>query len=69
LAQAVKRGEVREGDDDVRVWALMGASSFLGIRYGVWDDKIDSSIIADAASDLMINGLAPRPKKNGDASS
>lgn len=65
LAQAAERGEIRPGqDDEVRVWALMGASSFLGIRYGSWDDSIDSATVAEAASDLMINGLAPRAKKD-----
>jgi AcrR family transcriptional regulator len=68
LALAAERGEIRPGqDDEVRVWALMGASSFLGIRYGAWDDSMDSATIAEAASDLLINGLAPRAK-NGDAS-
>ena len=68
LAQAASRGEIRPGqDDEVRVWALMGASSFLGIRYGIWDDQTDSGPIAEAASDMMINGLAPRAGK-GDAS-
>jgi AcrR family transcriptional regulator len=68
LAQAAARGEISPGqDDEVRVWALMGASTFLGLRYGVWEDGADSAAIAEAASDLMINGLAPRAK-NGDAS-
>jgi AcrR family transcriptional regulator len=68
LSQAAARGEISAGqDDEVRVWALMGASSFLGIRYGIWDDGADSATIAEVASDLMINGLAPRAKK-GDAS-
>ncbi|ANP46539.1 TetR/AcrR family transcriptional regulator [Candidatus Viadribacter manganicus] len=68
LAQAASRGEISEGqDDEVRVWALMGASTFLGLRYGVWDDGADTASVAEAASDLMINGLAPRAK-NGDAS-
>jgi hypothetical protein len=51
----------------VRVWALMGASTFLGLKFGVWDDSADSEAISEAAADLMINGLAPRAK-NGDAS-
>mgnify|MGYP002622730605 CR=1 FL=1 len=63
LAQAAGRGEIREGDDDVRVWALMGASTFLGLRYGVWDDDADVGAVADAAADLMINGLAERGEK------
>ncbi len=63
LAQAASRGEISAGqDDEVRVWALMGASSFLGIRYGIWDADTDSASVAEAASDLMINGLAPRAK-------
>lgn len=69
LAQAAGRGEISKGqDDEVRVWALMGASTFLGLRYGIWEDEADVGAIAEAAADLMINGLAPRPKKNGDAS-
>lgn len=67
LSQAAKRGEISEGDDDVRVWALMGASTFLGLKYGVWDDNADVNAVSEAAADLMINGLAPRAK-NGDVS-
>src|SRR5262249_7411073 len=65
LAQAAKRGEISQGEDEVRVWALMGASTFLGLRYGVWDDADDVGDVAQAAADLMINGLAPRTKKDG----
>lgn len=68
LSQAAARGEISKGDDDVRVWALMGASTFLGLKYGVWEDGADVGAISEAAADLMINGLAPRTKKNGDAS-
>lgn len=65
LAQAAARGEISEGqDDEVRVWALMGASTFLGLRYGVWDDDASTASVAEAASDLMINGLAPRANKS-----
>jgi AcrR family transcriptional regulator len=64
LSQAAKRGEISEGDDDVRVWALMGASTFLGLKFGVWEDDADIAAVSNAAADLMINGLAPRPKKD-----
>lgn len=66
LSQAAGRGEIRAGDDEVRVWALMGASTFLGLKFGVWEDKADVGAVAEAAADLMINGLAPRAG-NGDA--
>jgi AcrR family transcriptional regulator len=65
LAQAAGRGEISKGQDDVRVWALMGASTFLGLRYGVWDDAADVEDVAQAAADFMIYGLAPRSKKDG----
>lgn len=68
LTQAAKRGEISEGNDDVRVWALMGASTFLGLKYGVWEDGADVGAVSEAAADLMINGLAPRAGKD-DASS
>jgi AcrR family transcriptional regulator len=62
LSQAVDRGEIRAGDDDVRVWVLMGASTFLGLRYGIWEGDANIAAVAEAAADLMINGLAPREK-------
>ena len=67
LSQAAKRGEISDGDTEVRVWALMGASTFLGLKFGVWEDDADVNAVSEAAADLMINGLAPRAKK-GDAS-
>jgi AcrR family transcriptional regulator len=68
LSQAAARGEISKGDDEVRVWALMGASTFLGLKFGVWEDDADVNAVSEAAADLMINGLAPRAG-NGDASS
>lgn len=65
LAQAAARGEISRGDDDARVWALMGASTFLGLRFGVWEDDADVAAVAEAAADLMINGLAPRITNGG----
>jgi AcrR family transcriptional regulator len=67
LSQAAARGEISPGDDEVRVWALMGASTFLGLKFGVWEDDADVGAVSEAAADLMINGLAPRAR-NGDAS-
>jgi len=60
MGQAASRGEIRKGQDEVRVWALMGASTFLGLRYGVWDAKADAAAVAAAAADLIVFGLAPR---------
>ena len=61
LDQAVAKGEIRPGDNEVRAWAIMGMNVFLGLRYGIWSDDGDSSRIAAAASELIGTGLAIRP--------
>jgi AcrR family transcriptional regulator len=63
MANAAERGEISTGDAEVRVWALMGMSTFLGLRYGVWDDKADAAHVAGAAADMVTNGLKPRSDK------
>ncbi len=37
LANATRKGEIRAGNNEVRVWALMGMSNFLGLRYALWE--------------------------------
>src|ERR671920_1169675 len=36
LAAARTRGEISEGPDELRAWALIGMSVFLGMRYAIW---------------------------------
>ena len=59
LAEGVKAGLVREGEQDVRAWAIMGMNVFLGLRFGVWDDSRPVDEIADLAADLLGEGLVP----------
>jgi len=58
LDQAVARGEIRPGDNEVRAWAIMGMNVFLGLRYGVWSDDGEAGEIARAAGDLVTSGLS-----------
>ncbi|WP_313670359.1 helix-turn-helix domain-containing protein [Sandarakinorhabdus sp.] len=60
LEQAFGRGEVSDGDWQVRAWAIMGMNVFLGLKFGVWDDSRPLDEIAAAAHALITNGLAPR---------
>lgn len=60
LATAVARGDIRDGDNEVRAWALMGMSVFLGLRYAIWDNSQPAEDIVAAMSDLTERGLAPR---------
>ena len=64
LEQAFGRGEVRgevaDGDWQVRAWAIMGMNVFLGLRFGVWSDAEPAEAIAAAAHALISEGLKPR---------
>ena len=60
LQQAFGRGEVSDGDWQVRAWAIMGMNVFLGLKFGVWDERRPVEDIAAAAHALIANGLAPR---------
>ena len=60
LAAAAARGEIEEGDDEPRAWALIGMSVFLGMRYGVWDEDLSPAQVADTAITLVSEGLRKR---------
>ena len=60
LAAAVARGEIVEGPDELRAWALIGMSVFLGMRYAIWDEDMDPAEVADRAIDLVSEGLRKR---------
>jgi AcrR family transcriptional regulator len=60
LAAAAARGEIVEGPDELRAWALIGMSVFLGMRYGIWQADLDPQSVADLAIDLVAQGLAKR---------
>jgi len=58
LAAAVRRGQVRPGNPEVRAWALMGMAVYLGQRYALMDAKAPIEPIVDAAMDFIAHGLA-----------
>jgi AcrR family transcriptional regulator len=60
LAAARGRGEIAEGPDELRAWALIGMSVFLGMRYGLWQDDLSPQQVADQAIDLVSEGLRKR---------
>ena len=60
LAEGVAAGSIRDGEQDVRAWAIMGMNVFLGLRFGVWDDSRAVEDIAEVAADLLGEGLRAR---------
>ena len=53
----IRKGEIRAGNNEVRVWALMGMSNFLGLRYALWERDVPFDEIVDTIADLFRNGL------------
>ena len=59
LLAAEAKGEIRQGDAEVRAWALMGISDMVGRRFALWDGKAPLKRVAEAAFDLVAAGLGP----------
>jgi AcrR family transcriptional regulator len=60
LAAARARGEIADGPDEPRAWALIGMSVFLGMRYGLWNDDLSPRQVATMAIELVSEGLRKR---------
>jgi hypothetical protein len=60
LSGARGRGEITDGPDEPRAWALIGMSVFLGMRYGIWDKDLSPAEVADIAITLVSEGLRKR---------
>jgi hypothetical protein len=60
LAEGAKAGALRDGEQEVRAWAIMGMNVFLGLRFGVWEDERAVEEIAEIAADLLGEGLRAR---------
>jgi AcrR family transcriptional regulator len=60
LSAARDRGELSDGPDELRAWALIGMSVFLGMRYAIWNKDMDPAEAAGHAIDLVSEGLRKR---------
>ncbi len=58
LKHASEKGEIRQSGEEY-VWALIGMSVFLGLRYSIWDESKDPGAVASAVADLLEKGLRP----------
>ena len=56
-AAARPRRDRATGPDELRAWALIGMSVFLGMRYGIWNEDMAPAEVADRAIDLVSEGL------------
>ncbi|QDG75884.1 TetR/AcrR family transcriptional regulator [Labrenzia sp. PHM005] len=59
LLAAVKKGQISEGDAEIRAWALMGIGRALGEQLVVFHTKKTIPELVDSAHHLIVNGLKP----------
>ncbi|MCP5073562.1 MAG: TetR/AcrR family transcriptional regulator [Rhodobacteraceae bacterium] len=60
LEAAQAEGEIRQGNSEVRAWALMGMAKALGERFVIQERDTDIGEVVDVAFDLIENGLKTR---------
>lgn len=59
LERAQQAGQIRRSSAYGQAWALMGISSFLGLRYSVWEGTLPPDEIIDTALEFIRGGLLP----------
>ena len=59
LNSSVEKGQIRAGNNEIRAWSLIGLSTYLGLRFGIWDEQMPAQEVTDAAFDFIENGLKP----------
>jgi AcrR family transcriptional regulator len=57
LGAAEARGEIAGPVDEAHAWAIMGMNVFLGLRYGVMDEKREVGEVADVVNAMIRHGL------------
>jgi AcrR family transcriptional regulator len=62
LAAAARKGELTEGDAEVRAWAMMGIGHFLGLKWCLWQKKQPPREVLDEVMGLVTHGMGPKPK-------
>lgn len=59
LAAAVRENEIREGNAEIRAWALMGMAITLGERFTIWENDVPLDQVVEEVFDVLENGLRP----------
>ncbi|MDD9892935.1 MAG: TetR/AcrR family transcriptional regulator [Gammaproteobacteria bacterium] len=60
LDEASQHGEIVEGDNEVRAWAMMGMHHLLAMRFSVWSNQAPDEEIIDQAVALIRDGISTR---------
>ena len=60
LGAAARKGELAEGDAEVRAWAIMGIGHFLGMRWCLWQKQVPPPEVLDEVMSFITKGMGPR---------
>jgi AcrR family transcriptional regulator len=60
LNQAAADGQLSPGDGEIRAWALIGISHFLGLRHSLWQKKAPDAAAIDELMRFISDGMAPK---------
>lgn len=60
LMEAQRRGHVSAGDAEVRAWAVIGITHFLGLRYCLWQGRQPEARVMEEVTQFITQAMAPR---------
>ncbi|UUX34976.1 TetR/AcrR family transcriptional regulator [Fundicoccus culcitae] len=65
IQRAGEQGEVTTENPEVLAYILIGAHTFLGIRYGMMQNDEDINEVADEFMNVLENGIFTKPNEKG----
>jgi AcrR family transcriptional regulator len=58
LKSAMKKGQIKQLDAETLAYCLMAVSEFIGMRWGLWENKVPTKKAMDTLTALLSEGMA-----------
>jgi AcrR family transcriptional regulator len=58
LKVAMKKGQIKQLDAETLAYCLMAISEFVGMRWGLWENKMPPKKMVDTLTTLLLEGMA-----------
>ncbi|AXQ31230.1 TetR/AcrR family transcriptional regulator [Solimonas sp. K1W22B-7] len=62
LMEAQRRGYISAGDAEVRAWAIIGITHFLGLRYCLWQGRLPEAEVMGEVTRFVTRAMNLRPE-------
>jgi len=63
LMEAQRRGYISAGDAEVRAWAIIGITHFLGLRYCLWQDRLPEAEVMNEVTHFITRAMNLRAEE------